>query len=65
MKLWIKRTLATVLGATLMIRSFSACSGGPEHGRFGGNMTEADMSARQIKMVEHTSKKLDLNDAQK
>ena len=69
MKLWIKRTLATALGATLVIGSLSACSSsrehGREHGRFGGNMTEADMTARQTRMVEYAGKKLDLNDAQK
>ena len=61
MKLWIKRTLATALGATLVIGSLSACSGG----RHGGKMTETDMSEKQTKMVEYAGKKLDLNDAQK
>ena len=61
MKLWIKRTLATALGATLVIGSLSACSG---H-RHGGKMTEADMSEKQTKMVDYAGKKLDLNDAQK
>ena len=61
MKLWIKRTLATALGATLVIGSLSACSG---H-RHGGKMSEADMSEKQTKMVDYAGKKLDLNDAQK
>ena len=61
MKLWIKRTLATALGATLVIGSLSACSGG----RHGNTMTEADITAKQIKMVDYAGKKLDLNDAQK
>ena len=61
MKLWIKRTLATALGATLVFGSLSACSSG----RHGGNMSEADMTAKQMKMVDYAGKKLDLNDAQK
>jgi periplasmic protein CpxP/Spy len=61
MKHWIKRTLVTALGATLVLGSLSACSGG----RHGGNMSEADMTAKQIKMVDYAGKKLDLNDAQK
>ena len=65
MKLWIKRTLAGALGAVLVIGSLSACSGGREHGRFGGNMTDSDLSARQGKMVEYAGKKLDLNNAQR
>ena len=61
MKHWIKRTLVTALGATLVIGSLSACSGG----RHGGTMSDADMAAKQIKMVDYAGKKLDLNDAQK
>jgi Spy/CpxP family protein refolding chaperone len=61
MKLWIKRTLAAALGATLVIGSLSACSGS----RHGSKMTDADIAAKQTKMVEYAGKKLDLNDAQK
>ena len=61
MKLWIKRTLATVFGATLVIGTLSACAGGGHR----GPMSEADSAARQIKMVDYAGKKLDLNDAQK
>ncbi len=60
MKHWIKRTLATALGATLVIGSLSACS---SHRH--GNMSEADIAAKQTKMVDYAGKKLDLNDAQK
>ena len=60
MKHWIKRTLATALGATLVIGSLTACSS-TRH----GNMSEADMAAKHIKMVDYAGKKLDLNDAQK
>ena len=65
MKHLIKRTLATALGATLILGSLSACSGGREHGRFGGSMSEADMATKQAKMVDYAGKKLDLNEAQK
>ena len=61
MKIWIKRTLAAVLGTTLVIGGLSACSGG----RHGGNMSEADMATKQAKMVDYAGKKLDLNEAQK
>jgi periplasmic protein CpxP/Spy len=61
MKHWIKRTLLTALGATLVLGSLAACSGG----RHGGNMSEADMTAKQMKMVDYAGKKLDLSDAQK
>ena len=61
MKLWIKRSLATVLGATLVIGSLSACSGG----RHDGNMSESDLATKQAKMIDYAGKKLDLNDAQK
>ncbi len=60
MKHWIKRTLATALGATLVIGSLSACS---SHSH--GNMSEADMATKQAKMVDYAGKKLDLNDVQK
>ena len=62
MKLWTKRTLITTLSAVVLMGSLAACSGG---GRHSGKMSEADLSARQVKMVDYASKKLDLNDAQK
>ena len=61
MKLWIKRSLATVLGATLVISSLSACSGG----RHSANMSESDLATKQAKMIDYAGKKLDLNDMQK
>jgi periplasmic protein CpxP/Spy len=61
MKHWIKRILVTALGATLVLGSLSACTGG----RHGDTMSESDMMAKQIKMVDYAGKKLDLNDAQK
>lgn len=65
MKHWIKRILTVTLGTALVLGSLAACSGGREHGRFGGTVSEADMTARQVKMVDYAGKKLDLNDAQK
>ena len=61
MKHWIKRTLATALGATLVIGSLSACSSG----HHGSSMSDADMATKQAKMVDYAGKKLDLNEAQK
>lgn len=60
MKHWIKRTLATALGATLVVCSLGACTS-TRHGA----MSDADMSAKQSKLVEYAGKKLDLNDTQK
>ncbi len=60
MKHWTKRTLVTALGATLVLGSLAGCSGG----HHGSTMTEADMTARQIKILDYASKKLDLTDAQ-
>ncbi len=61
MKPWIKRTLATVFGATLVIGTLSACAGGGHR----GHMSDGDSAARQIKMVDYAGKKLDLNESQK
>ena len=61
MKLWIKRSLATGLGATLVIGSLSACSGT----RHGVNMSESDLATRQTRMIDYAGKKLDLSDMQK
>ena len=60
MKHWIKRTLITVLAATLVIGSLTACSSTRQHA-----MSDADMATKQTKMVDIAGKKLDLNDAQK
>ena len=60
MKHWIKRTLTTALAATLVVGSLTACSSTRHAG-----MSDADMAAKQIKMVDIACKKLDLNDAQK
>ena len=60
MKHWIKRVLATALGATLVVGSLTACSS-TRH----ANMTDADLASKQSKMLDYAGKKLDLNDAQK
>lgn len=61
MKTWIKRTLVGVFGASVLLGGLSACSG--RHHGWSGN--EADMAAKQTKMVDYAGKKLDLNEAQK
>jgi periplasmic protein CpxP/Spy len=61
MRLWIKRTLLGVFGATVLAGGLSACGG---H-RHGWNMSEADTAEFRTKLVERAGKKLDLNDAQK
>jgi periplasmic protein CpxP/Spy len=61
MRLWIKRTLLGVFGATVLAGGLSACGG---H-RHGWNMSEADTAEFRTKLVERAGKKLDLNDTQK
>lgn len=61
MKLWIKRTLLGIFGATVLAGGLSACGG---H-RQGWNMSDADSAEFRAKMVDRAGKKLDLNDAQK
>lgn len=60
MKHWIKRILANALGATLIAGTLAACSS-TRHGQ----ISDADMAAKQSRMVDYAGKKLDLNDAQK
>ena len=65
MKLWNKRSFTTLVGVTLMAGLLAACSGGRHYAGFDNQMSDVDLTARQSKMVEMASKKLDLNDAQK
>ena len=60
MKHWMKRNFVTAVGATLIIGSLTACG---SYGR--SNMSDVDMAAKQAKMIDYASKKLDLDDAQK
>lgn len=65
MKPWLKRTLAGVFGASVLLGGLSACSG-RNHGWHGaGHGTDADRAQHQARMLDYAGKKLELNDAQK
>lgn len=64
MKPWIKRTLAGVFGASLLIGGLSACSH-RSHGPWGSSMSETDQAQWRERMVERAGSKLDLDAAQK
>ncbi len=60
MKSWIKRTLAGIFGASILIGGLSACSRG-HHGEW----SPERVTEMRGKMIERVSSKLTLNDAQK
>lgn len=60
MKTWIKRTLAGIFGASLLIGGLSACSRG-HHAEW----SPERVTEMRGKVIERVSSKLDLNDAQK
>ncbi len=62
MKLWIKKTLAGVFGATIVLGGLTACAGG--HHRH-GEMGPEKIAEIRGKVVNRVSSKLELNDAQK
>lgn len=70
MKVWIKRSLAGVLGASVLFGGLSACAapgfGGGGHGR--GDWSQhspEERAARQAKMVERIASRLELDATQK
>lgn len=63
MKLWIKRTLFGLLGATILVGGLSAC--GHRHHGWGANMSAEESAQYRSKMVERVASKLDLNADQK
>ena len=60
MKPWIKKTLAGVFGATIVLGGLTACAG-HRHGEMGPEK----IAEIRGKVVNRVSSKLDLNDAQK
>lgn len=70
MKVWIKRSLAGVLGASVLFGGLSACAasgfGGGGHGRGDwAQQSPEERAARQAKMVERIASRLELDAAQK
>jgi protein CpxP len=63
MKPWIKRTLITVLGATVLAGGLSAC--GDRHHGYGASMTAEQYAHKRDKMVDKVAGRLDLTDDQK
>jgi protein CpxP len=64
MKLWIKKTLIGLAGATLLMGGLTACgSRGTHHER--GPMSEERVVEMRTKVMERVSEKLALNEAQK
>ncbi|MBT9506480.1 Spy/CpxP family protein refolding chaperone [Rhodoferax sp.] len=63
MKLWIKRTLFGLLGATILVGGLSAC--GHRHHGWGANMSAEESAQYRSKMVDRVASKLDLNVDQK
>lgn len=63
MKPWIKRSLFTLFGASVLIGGLSACSSHPRWGH--GPMDETQMTEMRGKMVERISSKLSLDATQR
>lgn len=63
MKTWIKRSLYSLVGASILLGGLSAC-GHNRHGD-GHNMSAEDQAQMRGKIVERVSSKLDLNADQK
>jgi protein CpxP len=63
MKTWIKRSLYSLVGASILLGGLSAC-GHNRHGD-GQNMSAEDQAQMRGKIIERVSSKLDLNAEQK
>lgn len=62
MKLWIKRSLYSLVGASIVLGGLAACG----HSRHGyGSMSAEDQAQMRGKIVEKVSSKLELNAEQK
>ncbi|WP_342128432.1 Spy/CpxP family protein refolding chaperone [Hydrogenophaga sp. OTU3427] len=61
MKPWIKKTLFTAFGATLVLGGLSACGSRDHHGR---GWSDERVTEMRGKAIERISGKLDLNTAQ-
>lgn len=59
MKHWIKRTLFSLLGASILVGGLTAC--GHQRHAFGSNMTAEGQAKMREKIIERVSSKLDLN----
>jgi len=64
MKPWIKRTLAGLFGASVLLGGLAACSHRP-HAPWSSSASETDRAEWRARMVERMAGKLDLDAAQK
>ena len=63
MKLWIKRSLIGLFGATIVLGGMTAC--GHRYAGHGMAMNEEDSAKFKARMVERVGKELELNEQQK
>ena len=66
MKLWLKRTLSGIFGASILVGGLTACGHGGPGGHHGGwNLSEADSTKMRERIIERAGKTLAFDDAQK
>ncbi len=63
MKLWIKRTLIGLFGASIVVGGLSACAN--RHHGHGMAMSDEDSTHFKTRMVERVGRELELNEQQK
>lgn len=63
MKTWIKRSLYSLVGASILLGGLTAC--GHNRHSFGSSMSAEDQAQMRGKIIERVSSKLDLNADQK
>ena len=64
MKLWLKKTLLGVFGASILVGGLSACGHG-HHGRDGWQASAEDAAKWRERVMDRAGKELQLDDAQK
>ncbi len=65
MKLWLKRTLVGLFGASVLFGGLAACSARGPHAHGWHQMSEEDAAAMKARMVDKVAGRLDLDAAQK
>ena len=63
MKPWIKRTIFTLLGTTVLVAGLAAC--GHRHHEFGAGLSPEQYTQKRDKLVDKVAGRLDLNAEQK
>jgi Spy/CpxP family protein refolding chaperone len=65
MKLWLKRTLVGIFGASVLLGGMAACSHRGSHAYGWHQMSEEDASKMKARVIEKVGSRLDLDEAQK